>query len=103
MTIAKRTKKTPAPTKAAVLKEAPVKKPTIKDLEAQVANLTEQLVYANNKAVELMKEVEDVRSLESYYIVEYQKHLTERSQLLAERDALSAMSPWQFFKKRVGL
>lgn len=65
MTTKRTTKKAVAKTDTTVAIKATeqIKKPTIKSLQDEAANLTQQLVYANKRVVDLLEEVKHLESL----------------------------------------
>jgi len=106
MTTTKRTKKVAPEAPKATLKVAKVvapKKPTIKSLQADLDFVTDQLTLANGVALELRKEVEDLRSDALYYANQLGYSEQQKKLAAEERDKLENMSPWEFFKYKVGL
>ena len=78
-------------TKKTVAKEQ-VKKPTIKSLQQEVANLTEQLVYANKLCISLEQDIVNAKEVNLYLDGEVQR----LKQAVSNRDELikELQTPW---------
>lgn len=89
------TKKAPVAKKATLTKEPAPKKPTIKSLQQEVANLTEQLVYANKLCNELTTDVVNLNSDLAYL----EQEVTRLNGSLRSRDQTILKLEVPFYRK----
>jgi len=69
-----------------------VKRPTVKSLQQEVANLTEQLMYANKLAVNLEIDLNREKSESSRYQNQYLNEVSKTSQLTSKINDLENRS-----------
>lgn len=79
-----------------------VAKPTIKSLQQEQVNLTEQLTYANSKVLGLSKDVENLEGLCNYYKKLYDEAVEDAVKLQEQLDDTFFVKVYKFVAKLFG-